>query len=255
MSEINVKIDAFEGPLDLLLHLIQRMELDIYDIPIAEVTSQYLVYIKTMKVLKLDVAGDYLIMAATLMAIKSKLLLPKQELAFDDETLEYFEEGQDPREALVEQLLEYQKYKEAAVVLKDKEEERNQYYTREPQNLEYLQHNMPLEPMEFTTDDLVLAFNKLLTKRLNKIPLQTRVMAEETTITEKMTFILSRLSLKSQKEGLLFSSLFIEPTKKEMVATFMAMLELIKEKSIVFKQSKRYGDIFVYAVESDDERC
>ncbi len=114
MSEINVKIDAFEGPLDLLLHLIQRMELDIYDIPIAEVTSQYLVYIKTMKVLKLDVAGDYLIMAATLMAIKSHLLLPKQELTFDDETLDYFEGGQDPRESLVEQLIEYRKYKKAA---------------------------------------------------------------------------------------------------------------------------------------------
>ncbi|WP_034549978.1 segregation/condensation protein A [Carnobacterium funditum] len=255
MSEMNIKVAAFEGPLDLLLHLIQRMELDIYDIPIAEVTSQYLNYIKTMKVLKLDVAGDYLIMAATLMAIKSKLLLPKQELVYDDETVDYFEEGHDPREALVEQLLEYQKYKEAAVILKEKEEERNQYYTKEPQNLEYLQKNIPLDPLELTTEDLVVAFNKLLSKRLKKVPLQTRVMAEETTITEKMTSILNQLSLKSQKEGLLFSSLFIEPTKKEMVATLMAMLELIKEKSIIFKQSKKYGEIFIFLVKSNDERC
>ncbi|MCA9766306.1 MAG: segregation/condensation protein A [Carnobacterium sp.] len=254
MSEINVKIDAFEGPLDLLLHLIQRMELDIYDIPIAEVTAQYLVYIKTMKVLKLDSAGDYLVMAATLMAIKSKLLLPKQEMIIGDEALVFFEEGQDPRDALVEQLLEYQKYKKAAVVLKDKEEERNHYYTREPQNLEFLQQNIPLEPMELTTDDLVVAFNKLLSKRLSKLPLQTRVMAEETTITEKMAFILSQLSLVPQKEGLLFSSLFIEPTKKEMVATFMAMLELIKEKAIIFKQPKKYGEIFVYSTKSKNER-
>ncbi|WP_414838471.1 segregation/condensation protein A [Carnobacterium sp. TMP28] len=254
MSEINVKIDAFEGPLDLLLHLIQRMELDIYDIPIAEVTAQYLVYIKSMKVLKLDSAGDYLVMAATLMAIKSKLLLPKQEMILDDEGLDFFEEGQDPRDALVEQLVEYQKYKKAAVVLKDKEEERNYYYTREPQNLEFLQQTISLEPMELTTDDLVVAFNKLLTKRLSKRPLQTRVMAEETTITEKMAFILSQLSLASQKEGLLFSNLFIEPTKKEMVSTFMAMLELIKEKAIIFKQSKKYGEIFVYSTKSKNER-
>ncbi|MGB6178390.1 segregation/condensation protein A [Carnobacterium sp.] len=255
MSEINVKIDAFEGPLDLLLHLINRMELDIYDIPIAEVTSQYLIYIKTMKVLQLDVAGDYLIMAATLMAIKSNLLLPKKELDLEDEVLDYFEEGQDPRDALIEQLLEYQKYKEAAIILKDKEEDRNQYYTREPKNLDYLQHNIPLEPLEITTDDLVIAFNKLLKKRLSKVPLQTKVMSEEITITEKMTFILSQLSRKPHKEGLLFSSLFSNPSKKEMVATFMAMLELIKEKSVVFKQSHKYGEIVVFSIENNDERC
>lgn len=253
MSEINVKIEAFEGPLDLLLHLIQRMELDIYDIPIAEVTSQYLIYVKTLDALSLDIAGDYLVMAATLMAIKSKLLLPKQELGFDDEAVDLFEEGQDPREALVEQLLEYQKYKEAAILLKDKEEQRNQYYTREPQNLEYLQKNIPLEPLELTTDDLVVAFNHLLKKRLNKAPLQTKILAEETTITEKMSFILSQLSNKSQKEGLLFSSLFNNPTKKEMVTTFMAMLELIKEKTIVFKQAKKYGEIFVFVIKNENE--
>lgn len=255
MSDINVKIEAFEGPLDLLLHLIQRMELDIYDIPIAEVTSQYLIYIKTLDVLSLDSAGDYLVMAATLMAIKSKWLLPKQELNFDDEGIDLYEEGQDPREALVEQLLEYQKYKEAAILLKDKEEQRNQYYTREPQNLEYLQKNIPLEPLELTTDDLVVAFNHLLKKRLNKAPLQTKILAEETTITEKMSFILTQLSNKSQKEGLLFSSLFNNPTKKEMVTTFMAMLELIKEKNIIFKQTEKYGEIFVYEIKSENEGC
>lgn len=255
MSEINVKIEAFEGPLDLLLHLIQRMELDIYDIPIAEVTSQYLIYIKKLDVLSLDSAGDYLVMAATLMAIKSKWLLPKPELNFDDEEAGLYEEGQDPREALIEQLLEYQKYKEAAILLKDKEEQRNQYYTREPQNLEYLQKNIPLEPLELTTDDLVVAFNQLLKKRLNKAPLQTKILAEEITITEKMSFILTQLSNNSQKEGLLFSSLFNKPTKKEMVTTFMAMLELIKEKNIIFKQAEKYGEIFVYEIKRENEGC
>lgn len=246
MSEINVKIDAFEGPLDLLLHLIQHLEIDIYDIPIAEVTSQYLTYIQTMKVLELDIAGDYLVMAATLMAIKSKLLLPKQELVLDTE-LELIEEGEDPRDALVEQLLEYQKYKKAAAVLKTKEEERSQYYTKEPQNLDQLQKNVPLEPLKISTLDLVVAFQKLLTKRLNKAPLQTKVMAEEVTISEKMAFILTSVSSSSSKTGIRFTDLFTEPTKKDMVTTFMALLELIKEQTVSFQQAEKYGEILIYA--------
>ncbi|WP_192986861.1 segregation/condensation protein A [Carnobacterium mobile] len=246
MSEINVKIDAFEGPLDLLLHLIQHLEIDIYDIPIAEVTSQYLTYIQTMKVLELDIAGDYLVMAATLMAIKSKLLLPKQELVLDTE-LELIEEGEDPRDALVEQLLEYQKYKKAAAVLKTKEEERSQYYTKEPQNLDQLQKNVPLEPLQISTLDLVVAFQKLVTKRLNKAPLQTKVMAEEVTISEKMAFILTSVSSSSSKTGIRFTDLFTEPTKKDMVTTFMALLELIKEQTVSFQQAEKYGEILIYA--------
>ncbi|MGX7395230.1 segregation/condensation protein A [Carnobacterium mobile] len=246
MSEINVKIDAFEGPLDLLLHLIQHLEIDIYDIPIAEVTSQYLTYIQTMKVLELDIAGDYLVMAATLMAIKSKLLLPKQELVLDTE-LELIEEGEDPRDALVEQLLEYQKYKKAAAVLKTKEEERSQYYTKEPQNLDQLQKNVPLEPLKISTLDLVVAFQKLVTKRLNKAPLQTKVMAEEVTISEKMAFILTSVSSSSSKTGIRFTDLFTEPTKKDMVTTFMALLELIKEQTVSFQQAEKYGEILIYA--------
>lgn len=246
MSEINVKIDAFEGPLDLLLHLIQHLEIDIYDIPIAEVTSQYLTYIQTMKVLELDIAGDYLVMAATLMAIKSKLLLPKQELVLDTE-LELIEEGEDPRDALVEQLLEYQKYKKAAAVLRTKEEERSQYYTKDPQNLDQLQKNVPLEPLQISTLDLVVAFQKLLTKRLNKAPLQTKVMAEEVTISEKMAFILTSVSSSSSKTGIRFTDLFTEPTKKDMVTTFMALLELIKEQTVSFQQAEKYGEILIYA--------
>lgn len=106
VTEINIKLDIFEGPLDLLLHLIQQMEIDIYDIPIATITEQYMSYIHTMKTLELAVAGEYLVMVATLMAIKSKTLLPVQEAIIEDE---YWEE--DPRDELVNQLLEYRKYK------------------------------------------------------------------------------------------------------------------------------------------------
>src|SRR5690606_4106514 len=132
--QYNVKIDAFEGPLDLLLHLINRLEIDIYDIPVAEITEQYLFYIHTMKELQLDIASEYLVMAATLLAIKSKMLLPKHE----DEQLEDeigMEMEEDPRDELVERLVEYRKYKEAAEDLKELEQERGLMFTKPPSDL------------------------------------------------------------------------------------------------------------------------
>ena len=122
MKELNVKLEIFEGPLDLLLHLIKTLEIDIYDIPISEITEQYMIYIRSMKELDLELAGEYIVMAATLMAIKSKTLLPKVELEYNDDS-EFLDEI-DPREQLVAQLLEYRKYKYAAGVLKEKETER-----------------------------------------------------------------------------------------------------------------------------------
>ena len=116
METISLKLDVFEGPLDLLLHLIQQLEIDIYDIPIAAVTEQYMNFIHAMKTLELEVAGEYLVMAATLMSIKSQMLLPKPEVAFEYDD----EEGEDPRDALVQQLLEYRKYKYAASVLSER---------------------------------------------------------------------------------------------------------------------------------------
>ncbi len=118
MEEINIKLDVFEGPLDLLLHLIQKLEIDVYDIPIAAITEQYMQYIHAMKSLELEVAGEYLVMAATLMAIKSQMLLPKQEILIEEN--DPYEE--DPRDMLVAQLLEYRKYKYAAEQLSEKAE-------------------------------------------------------------------------------------------------------------------------------------
>ncbi|MDT1996361.1 segregation/condensation protein A [Carnobacterium divergens] len=246
MAEINVKIDVFEGPLDLLLHLIQQLELDIYDIPMAEVTAQYLAYLHTMKELELDIAGDYLVMAATLMAIKSKMLLPKQELILDDEDESFYEDGEDPRDALVEQLLEYRKYKYAATVLKDKEEERSQYYTKTPTNLQHLQTEVPLKSEQITTIDLFMAFHEMLTKKNRKIPMQTKIKAEEITIDDKMKLILNKLSSHQSRNGLLFEEFFDATTKSELVTTFMALLELIKEGTIRINQEEICGDILVF---------
>lgn len=246
MSEINVKINDFEGPLDLLLHLIKQLEIDIYDIPIAEVTAQYLAYIHTMKELKLDVAGDYLVMAATLMAIKSRLLLPKQEMDREDAEADVYEDGEDPRDALVDQLIEYRKYKEAAFLLKSKEEERSQYYTKEPDNLEHLRENVLLEPLQISTFDLVVAFQEMLNKRLRKAPLKTTVTAEEITIGDKMELIKAKLQTLSEDEGFAFDVFFETSTRKEMVTTFLALLELIKEQSILIRQEFTYGKIMIY---------
>src|SRR5690625_6108460 len=121
-----VKLETFEGPLDLLLHLIHELEIDIYDIPVAEITDQYMAYVTQMQEIELDIASEYLVMAATLLQMKSAMLLPKQEVDYEDE----YEE--DPREQLVQRLIEYQRFKEAAEKLKEKELDENQLYTRPP---------------------------------------------------------------------------------------------------------------------------
>lgn len=247
MSEIHLKIDVFEGPLDLLLHLIQKLELDIYDIPVAQVTEQYLAYIRSMKELQLDIASDYLVMAATLLSIKSKMLLPKQEIDVSEEDENFFEAGEDPREALVEQLLEYRKYKYAADELKIMEENRSQYFTKTPSNLHELQHNIPLTPLQVTTSDIFLAFSQMLNRKKMKQPLQTKIAVQEITIEEKMASILSMIR-KQEGTKIAFDSLFDVATKSEMVTTFLATLELMKEKSIGIEQTEIFGKLWVYEI-------
>ena len=245
MSEINIKIDVFEGPLDLLLHLIQHLEVDIYDIPIAEITSQYLSYIQTMKILELDVAGDYLVMAATLMAIKSDMLLPKPEL---NEVEDFYEEGIDPRDALVDQLLEYKQYKQAASVLKNKEEERSQYFTKDPSNLEEYQEDIELEPEKVNVIDLVLAFQEMLSKKKLKEPVQTKIVSDDITMEDKMQTIISRIQSKSRHTPILFSELFESINRNEVVVTFLALLELMKQKEIDIRQEKAFDEIVIFSV-------
>lgn len=245
MAEMELNLDVFQGPLDLLLHLIKTMEIDIYDIPITEVTEQYMSYIHTMQTLELEVAGDYLVMAATLMAIKSKLLLPKQELEVANEE-EYDEE--DPREALVAQLLEYRKFKYAAEVLSEKAEERSLYYTKEPMDVSQYQEKTYVEPAkQMSTIDLFLAFHQMLEKRHKKEPLKTTVTTEEISIEEKMQLIQKRLHTAAAK-GQTFDSFFTTFSKAEVVTTFMALLELMKNGEIRCEQEKNYETIMLYAV-------
>ncbi|MGX7271430.1 MULTISPECIES: segregation/condensation protein A [Enterococcus] len=252
MQEINVKLDVFEGPLDLLLHLIQKLEIDIYDIPIAAVTEQYMNYIHTMKTLELEIAGEYLVMAATLMAIKSKMLLPKQELEMteDDEILD----GEDPRDALVAQLLEYRKFKYAAGLLHEKESERSLYYTKEPMDIdEYKEDNPLLEPNQLNTIDLFLAFHAMLEKKKSRQPVETTVTGDDVSIEEKIATITQKMCQIDRNTPINFESFFTNYSKQEVVTTFMALLELMKKGVVHVEQEDNYSTILLYNTSEEIE--
>jgi segregation and condensation protein A len=242
-----VKIDAFEGPLDLLLHLINRLEIDIYDIPVAQITEQYLVYIHTMKDLKLDVASEYLVMAATLLAIKSKMLLPKHEENeyVSDPEITYEE---DPRDELVERLIEYRKYKEAAHDLKTMEEERGLMFTKPPSDLsDYSKDVKPAKAdLNVSLYDMLAAFQKLMRRKKLQRPLATKIARQEISIETRMTEIMAEL--KQLKGRTNFNELFPYPTKDHIVVTFLAILELMKRKEIDVVQQGNFSDIFIEAV-------
>ncbi|WP_462412085.1 segregation/condensation protein A [Neobacillus sp. Marseille-QA0830] len=241
-----VKIDAFEGPLDLLLHLINRLEIDIYDIPVAQITEQYLIYIHTMSELKLDVASEYLVMAAELLQLKSKMLLPKHdELEYDDSG-DVFEE--DPREELVERLIEYRKYKEAAHELKEMEEERGLIYTKPPSDLSNFAKNV--QPVKTELDvslyDMLAAFQKLMRRKKLQRPMATKITRQEISIETRMTEIMDELhQLNGRKK---FNDLFEHPSKEQIVVTFLAILELMKRKEIDAQQDDNFSEIYVEAV-------
>ncbi|MGX7029948.1 segregation/condensation protein A [Vagococcus zengguangii] len=244
MVELNLKLEVFEGPLDLLLHLIKTLEVDIYDIPIAQITSQYMKFIHSMKELQLEVAGEYMVMAATLMSIKSKMLLPKQELIFNDDDLMAEE---DPRDALVAQLLEYRKFKYAAGVLKEKEQQRGDYYSKGPMDLDHYQEEIPeLEPDQVTTIDLFFAFHDVLERRKHKIKQETTIKPDKNSIEAQMNWIENQIKSADKTRGLSFDSLFQTYTRSEIVTTFMAMLELIKKKSIIARQAEPYAPILLF---------
>ncbi|WHY90393.1 segregation/condensation protein A [Neobacillus cucumis] len=248
-----VKIDAFEGPLDLLLHLINRLEIDIYDIPVAQITEQYLIYIHTMKELKLDIASEFLVMAATLLAIKSMMLLPKNEEIMEDMDTEAHYDEEDPRDELVERLIEYRKFKEAANDLKSMEEERGLMYTKPPSDLSDFAKEKQPEKAELNVSlyDMLAAFQKLLRRKKLQRPMSTKITRQEISIEKRMSEIMDELKhLKGRKN---FNDLFPNPEKEHVVVTFLAILELIKRKEIDVEQQENFGDIFVEAIKEGRE--
>ena len=246
-----VKTEAFEGPLDLLLHLINRLEIDIYDIKMAEITSQYMEHIHAMRVLELNEASEYLVMAATLLSIKSKMLLPIHQ---DDEMEDDFDISMnDPRDELVLKLIEYKKYKEAASSLHELEESRNLFYTRPPTDLSEYQDNQQLALFELEVNvyDMLGAFQKMLRRKQMNAPLQTRVSRQEISIKDQMKSVVS--ILKSNGGRLSFYDLFPTRDKTTIVTTFLSLLELMKRQIVQVEQKHNFEDLLVQLRKEDIE--
>lgn len=239
----SVRLDKFEGPLDLLLHLIRKNELDIYDIPISVITRQYLDYIKLMKDLNLEVAGDFLLMASTLLHIKSRMLLPKEEQE------EEGEEEPDPRAELIRRLLEYQQYKEAGMVLESRALLGREVFTRGcPEPLPNA-GQVDEGPLELGLFDLVDAFRALLA-RIPADSFHDVAAADTFSIADCINEI---LALLQEQDTLQFDEIVNEDsTRERVIVTFLAMLELCRLKLIRIFQNDPHGNIwFVPAVATD----
>ncbi|MBI5207123.1 MAG: segregation/condensation protein A [Candidatus Firestonebacteria bacterium] len=229
-----IDLENFEGPFDLLLFLIKKEEMDIYDIPIARITDQYLEYIESVKIVDLNNAGEFLLMSATLMYIKSRMLLPIEKVSIDEEL------NTDPRDELIQRLLEYKKYKEAAHLLKHKEIEQDNYYQcKISLSNENATQNTDFEASLF---DLVRAFNQIYTKinSQEKFYEINRIIYK---VEDKIEFI---QELLNQNNDINFTTIFDNCSSKlEIVVTFLAILELIKRKEIAAWQSKLFGEIWI----------
>jgi segregation and condensation protein A len=236
----HVQLEIFEGPLDLLLHLIKKNEVSITDIPIATITEQYLAALDLMQTLSLDVAGEFLVMAATLIHIKSRMLLP----AGDDEADE--DEGVDPRDELVRRLLEYQRYKDAASELEQRDILTRDVFIRAAPPME---ETVPRGFREVSIFELLGALKRVI-ERLPKDAVH-EVTLDKITVREKMTLLLDKLRIQSQ---ILFEALFDDvKTRMEVVVTFLAMLELVKVRAIRIVQEEMAGPIVIEAAAGMDE--
>jgi segregation and condensation protein A len=233
-------LEAFEGPLDLLLYLIKKNEIDIHDIPIAEITSQYLAYIGMMKLLNLDVAGEFVVMASTLIYIKSKVLIPREQLSEDDIDI-------DPRRELVDQLLEYQKYKEIAMQLAQKEKERHDIFTRPEGDWDTIAQG-DVSVGDVTLYELLDAFSNVLDVIKGSEP--EILEKEEFSVEEKIREILDWLR---RDQSFSLASLCRDmKTRLELVATFLALLELARLRELTLRQRDRFGDIVIEKVNSKE---
>lgn len=233
--EYEVKIDAFEGPLDLLLHLIKESKVDIWDIKIVDITNQYLGYIKAMENLNLNVASEYLVMASELVEMKSKMLLPREKI-------ENEEDEEDPREVLINRLIEYQKYKDMTSQFKELESLRQEFYTKAPDNLKEYADEGIVVSNDVTLDDLMLAFQKFLERKKKDAPLSTTVTKREITVEERRNSIKSILKKKGKVD---FFELFEEVTKEYIVVTFLAILEMARKSELVIYQENDFDKITV----------
>lgn len=241
-ADYRIKLPVFEGPLDLLLFLIRKSELDIYDIPIESVTRQYLDVLYTLKDMQLEVAGEFFVMAATLMEIKSRLLLPKHQQAIDPNAAE---DDLDPRWELIHQLLQYKKFKEASATLGSMAREAQDRLPR-PGSAFAPASERPLKHVDRI--DLWNSFNLVLRRLAEKLVVG-EIHAEQITVADQMEYILQHLKARPE---FTFSSLFTEKISlRRLVATFLALLELARLRKLTLRQDETFADIHCTAVEEN----
>lgn len=231
--DIKFKIDEFEGPLDLLLHLIKESKMDIFNIEIEKITEQYISFINEQEKMNLEVASEYLILASELIEIKSKMLLPNSKIDSDLEE-------EDPREDLVQRLIEYQTYKDITKLLEEKELLRRDIHTKIPENINnYIDESITINS-DVTLDDLVVAFKKFLERKKESRPLHTKVTKNEISVSSRRREI---SKLLTSKKRVSFFELFPILSKQYVVATFLAVLEMAKSKELIIKQDKNFDEI------------
>ena len=235
--EYSIKINEFEGPLDLLLHLIKESNINIQDISIDEITKQYLDYINSMQKLDIEVASVYIVMASELMLIKSISLLPKNKDKEEDA-----DEEELSRESLINKLIEYEKYKELTKDLKNLELERKKIYTKAPTKIESITNNKLTNDTNITIDDLLEAFKEFLERKDKEKPLNTKITTKEFSVKKRKNDI--KKYLKEKKKAL-FTELFDKYNKSYIVVTFISILELAKEDEISLTQEKNFSNIYI----------
>jgi segregation and condensation protein A len=237
LDSIRIKLQSFEGPLDLLVHLIRKNKVDVYDIPIALVTRQYLDYLNLMQELNLDVASEFLVMAATLIHIKSRMLLPRPETAAGDPV-----EEEDPRDALVRRLLEHERFKQAAELLHDRETLRSAQWTRPDASIEAVAGEDYEPELEVDLFGLLSAFKLVLERARERPPVP--LPPEEISIELRIEQLLERLS---ENDACGFEDLFEDVNSRpQMIVTFLALLEMIRLKLVRVFQSAQVGAIRIY---------
>ena len=229
---MDFKINEFEGPLDLLLHLIKESKMNIMDIEIEKITEQYMAYLDLQEKMNLEIASEYLVMASELIELKSKMLLPNPKNEEGEE--------EDPREELVNRLLEYQAYKEITKVLHDKENLRKEIYTKSPENIRnYVEEDVSITS-DVTLDDLIDAFKKYLERKKDTKPLQTKITVNEVTVSSRRHDIKNLLKTKKRVS---FFVLFPVVSKEYVIATFLAILEMAKSHELTITQNDTFDDI------------
>lgn len=232
----NFCINDFEGPLDLLLHLIRSSKMDIYEINVESITKQYLEFINEAKELSMDVASEYLVMAAELIHLKSRLLLNKKD---EEENSEY---ELNSEEDLRNKLLEYERVKEVTSSFKELEDKRSEFYTKLPSDLSEFRSEEHLVQGDIDLDDLLNAFELFLARQKLSKPLNTKITKRELSVTERTSQIRNILKREKKCE---FTSLFEEVTKPYVVVTFLSILEMSKNKELKITQDKSFGSIML----------